>query len=359
MKKIAIVALLLTALFVFSCANPIVDEEAIAPTIISTLPTDSATAVARNQTVEVTFSKDMDSATLNTDSFTLMAGATPVAGAVSTLGAVSSFNPTGDLAPNTLYTATVTVTAADLAGNALAAEKVWTFTTGGTSATGPAVVNLGTARDFVILAKAGIDTIPTSVITGDIGVSPISSLAITGFSLALDSSGTYATSSQIEGKAYAANYTSPAPVKMTTAIYDMEVAYTDAAGRATPDFVELGSGEIGGLTLVPGLYKWGTDVLISTDVTLSGGPSDVWIFQISGGITQASGIRVHLTGGALAKNIFWQTFGPVALNTTAHFEGIVISSTEITLATGASVNGRLLSHTAITLASSTVVQPAP
>ena len=85
----------------------------------------------------------------------------------------------------------------------------------------------------------------------------------------------------------------------------------------------------------------------------------MWIFQISGGITQASGITVHIEGGALAKNIFWQTFGPVALNTTAHLEGIVISSTEITLATGASVNGRLLSHTAITLASSTVVQPAP
>ncbi len=138
-----------------------------------------------------------------------------------------------------------------------------------------------------------------------------------------------------------------------------ETAYTDAAGRATPDFIELGSGQIGGLTLVPGLYKWGTNVLISTDVTLSGGASDVWIFQISGGITQASGITVHLAGGALAKNIFWQTFGPVALDTTAHFEGIIISSTEITLATGASVNGRLLSQTAVTLDSSTVVQPAP
>lgn len=359
MKKIAIVALLLTALFVFGCANPIVDEEVVAPTVISTLPADSATAVARNQTIEVTFSEDMDSATLNTDSFTLMAGVTPVAGTVSTVGAVAGFNPTGDLAPNTLYTATVTVAAADLAGTTMVAEKVWNFTTGGTSATGPAPVNLGTARDFVLLAKAGIGTIPTSAITGDIGVSPIDRNAITGFSLVMDASNTFATSSQVSGRVYAADYISPTPVKMTTAISDMEVAYTDAAGRPTPDFVELGSGEIGGFILVPGLYKWGTDVLISTDVTLSGGPSDVWIFQISGGITQASGITVHLTGGALAKNIFWQTFGPVALNTTAHFEGIVISSTEITLATGASVNGRLLSHTAITLASSTVVRPAP
>ncbi|PKL75809.1 MAG: hypothetical protein CVV27_13435 [Candidatus Melainabacteria bacterium HGW-Melainabacteria-1] len=359
MKKIAIVALLFTVLFVFSCADPIVDEEAIAPTVTSTLPADSATAVARNQTVEVTFSEAMDSATLNATSFTLMEGSNQIAGAVSTTGAVSSFNPTGDLALNTLYTATVTVAAADLDGTTMVTEKVWNFTTGGTSATGPAVVDLGTAKDFVILAKAGIDTIPTSAITGDIGVSPIDRTAITGFSLVMDSSNTFATSSQITGNVYAADYVNPTPSKMTTAISDMEAAYTDAAGRATPDFVELGSGQIGGLTLVPGLYKWGTDVLISTDVTLSGGPSDVWIFQISGGITQASGITVHLDGGALAKNIFWQTFGPVALNTTAHFEGIVISSTEITLATGASINGRLLSHTAITLASSTVVQPAP
>ena len=359
MKKIALFALLLTVLFVFGCANQVSDGETIAPTVISTSPADNATAVARNQTLEIAFSEEMDPATLNADSFTLMAGTSQIVGVVSTVTDMASFDPTEDLALNTLYTATVTVAAADLAGNALAAEKVWTFTTGGTSAAGPAAVDLGTALDFVILAKAGIDTIPTSVITGDIGVSPIDQTAITGFSLVMDASNTFATSSQITGRAYAADYVSPTPVKMTTAISDMEAAYTDAAGRATPDFVELGSGQIGGLTLVPGLYKWGTDVLISTDVTLSGGPSDVWIFQISGGITQASGITVHIEGGALAKNIFWQTFGPVALNTTAHLEGIVISSTEITLATGASVNGRLLSHTAITLASSTVVQPAP
>ena len=68
----------------------------------------------------------------------------------------------------------------------------------------------------------------------------------------------------------------------------MELAYTDAAGRSSPNFTELGGGEIGGLTLVPGLYKWGTVVLISTNVTLSGGPNDVFIFQIAGTLTQAN-----------------------------------------------------------------------
>ena len=359
MRKIMTFTLLLTVLFVFGCANPIIDGETVAPTVSSTLPASDATAVARNKTLEVTFSEDMDSATLNAASFTLTQGGNPVDGAVSTALSVANFNPTSDLMANTLYTATVTVAASDLAGNALAIQKVWSFTTGGTSAAGPAAVNLGTAGDFVILAKSGIDTIPTSAITGDIGVSPIDQTAITGFSLIMDASNTFATSSQITGRAYAADYTSPTPSKMTTAIGDMEIAYTDAAGRATPDFIELGSGQIGGLTLVPGLYKWGTNVLISTDVTLSGGATDVWIFQISGGITQASGIIVHLEGGALAKNIFWQAFGAIALDTTAHMEGIVMSYTEITLATGASVNGRILSQTAVTLDSSTVVQPAP
>ena len=128
----------------------------------------------------------------------------------------------------------------------------------------------------------------------------------------------------------------------------MQTAYTDAAGRTTPDFTELGAGQIGGLTLVPGLYKWGTDVLISSDVTLSGGPNDVWIFQIAGKITQANGTMIHLSGGALAANIFWQSFGDVSLGTTAHFEGVIIAQTAISLATGASINGRLLAQTAVT-----------
>jgi len=226
-------------------------------------------------------------------------------------------------------------------------------------ATGPAPVVLGTAGYFVILAKSGIDTVPNSVVTGDIGVSPIDSTAITGFSLILDASTTFSTSTQVTGMVFAADYTPPTPTNMTTAISDMETAYTDAAGRPTPDFTELGAGDISGLTLVPGLYKWGTGVLISTDVTLSGGADDVWIFQIAGGITQASASSVILTGGALPKNIFWQVFGAVAIDTNAHFEGIILCQTEITLSTGASINGRLLSQTAVTLDQSTVTQPAP
>jgi hypothetical protein len=246
-----------------------------------------------------------------------------------------------------------TITAAD------STTATYTVTVTVAVGAGHQPVNLGTAGNFVILSKSGISTVPTSAVTGDIGVSPIDQTSITGFSETLDGTGTFSTSTQVTGKIYAADYAVPTPINLTTAVSDMETAYTDAAGRTLPDFTELGAGEIGGMTLVPGLYKWGTDVLITTDVTLNGGPNDVWIFQIAGGITQANGRSVILTGGALPKNIFWQSFGVVDLGTTAHFEGIILAQTAITLNTGATINGRLLAQTAVTLDSSTVVQPAP
>ncbi|MBU4012708.1 MAG: DUF3494 domain-containing protein [Proteobacteria bacterium] len=330
-----------------------------APTVTLTIPADLATDVAINRNITATFSEAMDAATITTATFTLTQGATPVPGAVTYVGTTATFNPTSNLAVSTVYTATITTGVKDLADNALAADKIWSFTTGATTAAGPELVNLGTAGDFAILAKSGISTVPSSAITGDIGVSPIDRTALTGFSETMDSSNEFSTSAQVTGKLYAADYAVPTPANLTTAVSDMETAYTDAAGRTLPDATELGAGEIGGLTIVPGLYKWGTGVLISTDVTLNGGPNDVWIFQISGDLTQASATQVILTGGALPKNIFWQTFGAVALDTTAHFEGIVLSYTEITLATGATVNGRLLSQTAVTLDGNTVTQPAP
>jgi hypothetical protein len=219
-------------------------------------------------------------------------------------------------------------------------------------------VNLGTSGNFVILAKSGISTVPSSAIVGDMGVSPIDQTAITGFSLILDPSGVFATSTQVTGKVYAADLADPTPVNLTTAVGDMETAYANAAGRTNPDFTELGAGEIGGLSLVPGLYKWSTDVLITNDVTLNGGSHDVWIFQIAGGIIMASNKSVILTGGAQSKNIFWQSFGSVAIGTTAHFEGIILTQTSISLGTGASVNGILLAQTAVTLDANSVTKPS-
>jgi hypothetical protein len=220
-----------------------------------------------------------------------------------------------------------------------------------------APVHLGAAGNYAILAKSGISSVPSSIVTGDIGVSPIDATGITGFSLTHGAASPFATSAQVTGKAYAPDYSAPTPVNLTAAIGDMETAYTDAAGRTTPDATELGAGEIGGLTLAPGLYKWGTDVLITTDVTLNGSASDVWIFQIAGKLIQANGKRVILTGGARAENIFWQAFGVVTLGSTTHFEGTILSKTSATLGNGASVNGRLLAQTAVTLNANTITAP--
>jgi hypothetical protein len=214
-----------------------------------------------------------------------------------------------------------------------------------------ASLNLGTAGNYVILSKSGISTVPPSAVTGNLGVSPIDSSAITGFSLTLDSSGQFSTSSQVTGKVYGPDYASPTPVNLTTAVSDMQTAYTDAAGRTSPDYTELGAGNIGGMTLTPGLYKWSSAVTIPADVYLAGGSNAVWIFQIAGDLSIAGATSVLLSGGAQPQNIFWQVAGGVGvdLGTTSKFEGTILTQAAINMQTGASINGRLLAQTAVTL----------
>jgi len=210
-------------------------------------------------------------------------------------------------------------------------------------------VNLGTAGNYIILAKSGISTTGTTSIVGDIGVSPISSTAITGFGLIMNPSNQFSTSSKVTGKIYAANYRSPTPTVLTTAISDMQKAYTNAAGRTNPTATELGAGNIGGKTFSPGLYKWSTGVTIPTDVTLLGGANDVWIFQIAGTLDVSNGKKVMLKGGAQAKNIFWVVAGQTTLGTTSVFNGNILGKTAIVLKNGATLNGRALAQTAVTL----------
>ena len=216
-----------------------------------------------------------------------------------------------------------------------------------------APVNLGSAGTFAILSKTGVTDVYASAITGNVGSSPITGAAI------------LVTCTEVSGTIFSVDAAGPLPCTvnaapfLTSAVGDMEAAYLDAEGRSSPDFTEVGAGEIGGLTLPPGLYKWGTGVMISTDVTLTGGPNDIFIFQIAGTLLQANATRVTLTGGAQAKNIFWQVADVVAIGTTAHFEGIVLAKTMVAVKTGASVQGRLLAQTAVTLQMNAVTQPAP
>ncbi len=240
----------------------------------------------------------------------------------------------------------------------LSSALLWTFTTGAVVAAGPMPVVLGAAANYVILAKSGISTVPTSAVIGNLGVSPIDSTAITGFSLVLDSSTEFSTSSQVTGQVFAAGYSQPTPANLTTAVSDMATAYTDAAGRAAGTN-ELGAGNIGGMTLLAGVYKWSTGVTIPTNVTLSGGPNDVWIFQIAGDLMVAGGQSIILSGGAVPNNIFWQVAGGsgVTLGAAAHLQGIVLAATAINLGSTASVNGRLFAQTAVSLISNSVRQP--
>jgi hypothetical protein len=324
------------------------------PSVVSTSPVNNQKVVPRDKEIEFTFSEAMDSSTINNSTFTLTQGTNAIAGTVSYSGLKATFTPSVILASGTSYTATITTGAKNSAGVGIASNAVWNFTTGGSTTT-LAVVSLGAAGDYVIVAKTAINNNSTSVITGSLGLSPAATSYITGLSLT-NATG-YATSAQVTGKIYAADMAAPTPINMTTAINNMITAYNDAAGRTSPDFTELGTGNLGGKTLVPGLYKWTNNVTIPSDVTISGGQDDVWIFQIAGNMTMASAVKINLNGGAQAKNIFWQVAGQATLGTTTHMEGNILSMTGITFQTGSSIHGRALAQTAVILDANTVTMP--
>jgi len=233
------------------------------------------------------------------------------------------------------------------------------FVTDYVRALGPAPVSLGSAGDFGILAKSGISTTGATLITGDIGISPAGASSVTGFGLVLDASNQFATSSLVTGKAYAADYAAPTPTTMTTAVSNMEAAYTDAAGRpaGVGAFLNIGAGTVTTQTIVPGVYTWNSAVTITGDVTLSGGANDVWIFQIAGTLDMEVNNQIILSGGAQAKNIFWQVAGAVTIKSGSRFEGIILAQTNIAMQAGAVLHGRALAQTAVTLIANTVTAP--
>jgi hypothetical protein len=325
-----------------------------APTIFSTNPVDGESDIERNMVVTVTFNQAMNAATINNATFTVEDESEAVSGSVEYSGTTAQFFPDNVFEARTNYTAKISIEAMSTTGVSIAENTEWDFTTGGNNQTLD-VVDLGLAGNYVMLAKSAINNSPTSDITGDLGISPAAGSSITGFSLT-DATG-YATSAQVTGRVYAADMADPTPSNLTTAVENMGSAYDDAAGRSAPDFVEIYTGDIGGRTLSPGLYTWSSTVTATTDVTLSGGTEDVWIFQIAENLTLSSDVEIFLTGGAQAQNIFWQVAGEVTVGTNAHVEGILLSMTGITLTTGASLNGRMLAQTAVILDENIVVQP--
>jgi len=226
----------------------------------------------------------------------------------------------------------------------------------------PTTVDLGLSGNYVILSKAGISTTGTTSITGNMGVSPITSTAITGdWALNLPAGGTFSTSIRVTGNVYASDYATPTPANLSTAVSNMETAFTTANGLVVPAPVnEFMAGNLNGQTLSAGIYKWSTGVVITNGIVLDGGGDNcsTFIFQIAQDLTVANGAIITLQNGAQAKNIFWVVAGSKAeLGTTVDFSGNILCQTLISLNTGAVVHGRLLAQTAVTLNASTVILP--
>jgi hypothetical protein len=317
------------------------------PTVTSETPLDGSTLVCNSSAaVTATFSKAMNPATITTFTFTLTGPSGSVSGAVAYVGAtnVATFTPSAALAVSTLYTATITTGVADTFGNHLAANFVWTFTTATCSSSGG--IPLGTACTFGILgATPVVSSIGLTHVTGDVGISP--ALSITGFPPGTITGAFFMGVGSLAG----------------TAQMDLTTAYNLAAG--TPGGAAL-TGNIGGQTLAPGVYKATTTLGITGDLTLDGStnPNGTWIFQVGSALTTAAGpgmSRVLLTNGAQAHNVFWQIGSSATLGTGSTFAGTIMAQASITVGTGAILNGRALARTgAVTLDSNPVnVPPCP
>jgi hypothetical protein len=212
-----------------------------------------------------------------------------------------------------------------------------------------APVNLLSTSRFAILAATEITDVPASAITGDVGLSPAARSYI-GI-----------TSSEVVGSIYAASDGGAVAIMLTQAQNDLTTAYNDAAGRTpvpTGPFLNPGNGDLSGLNLSPGLYKFTSGALISsTNLTLTGSATNVWIFQIASTLTVGTNIQIILAGGAQASNIFWQVGSVAALNTSTTFEGTIMAHDQITFATDATLDGRALSKSAVTLEFTTITIP--
>jgi len=307
------------------------------PVVISTAPTNGAIPVTTTSNLVANFSEPMNPLTISTATFLLKQGTTPVPGTVTYLGTSATFTPTSPLLPNTVYNATITNVAADLSGNTLQGNYLWSFATG--ALTGQTPVCLA---NFALLAGYTVANTGTSVITGDIGTSHGGS--VIGF-----------PPGTLSGTVHAGDAVAAQGMAAVTA------AYADAVSRSVGPV--LVAGDIGGQTFTAGLYKSTSSLQISSgNLTLDakGNVNAVFIFQVASGLSTAPGTQIVLKGGAQAFNVFWQVGIAASLGANSVFNGSILANDTITLATGVTVNGRLAAiNGAITLQSDTITSPAP
>lgn len=316
------------------------------PTVTSTNPVNGAIGVALNKTINATFSKPLNPSTLSTAHFTVTdSNAVSIAGSVAydSINNIVSFTPSINLAASTTFTALLTTGITDLAGNALASNFTWSFTTG-TQVAQPPIV-FGSAGVFGILAGSTVTSVGPTQINGDLGVSP--GAAVTGF-----------PPGNVNGAIHAGDNAA------AQAKSDLLAAYNDGAARLGAAVLP---GNLGGLTFTPGLYNnqsssgisgTGPQGILTLDA--QGDPNAVFIFQMASTLITDSGTSVVLAGGAKEGNIYWQVGSSATLGTNSIFKGNVLADQSITLTTGATLDGRALTRIgAVTLNSNTVTKPAP
>ena len=328
------------------------------PKVNSNDPANLATGVALNKVISAVFSEAMNSTTITTSSFTLMLGTTPVTGAVNYAGTTATFTPTGNLLSGNTYTATITTVAKNPAGVPLANNYVWTFST--SAPLGPLGVDLKSVARFGIIAGVGVsNNAGFSMINNlDVGIYPGVRSSITGFPPAII----------VNGSMYASDDIAPpgVPAMLLQAQNDLTAVYLYAAGATSPAPATV-SGDQGGKTLAPGIYKSTSTLLIQLgDLTLDaqGDANAVWIFQIASAFTtigggpypSPTGGNVILTGGAQAKNVYWQTGSSATIGDYTSFKGNILALSSITMGAYSNATGRMLARNgSVTMTSTNII----
>jgi hypothetical protein len=347
------------------------------PSVISTEPANTATGVALNKKVTATFSESMNAATINSSTFLLKQGINPISGTVSYVGTTASFIPSVNLQAGTTYTAIITTGAQNPGGNPISEDYVWSFTTTGVTTPPPSI--LGSAAMFGVFGgSAGITNsgLNTVINNGSIGTTGASTL-ITGFHDGTTGdiyTETPLNAGLVTGRIYTAP---PAPGTATSfniasqGLQDATIAYNSISPASRPGGTDPGAGELGGLTLAPGVYKSasGTFKITNGNLTLDamGDPNAEWVFQTASGLTVGiagpTGARsVNLINGAQAKNVYWYVGSAATINAAGGgtMSGTIIASAGVTFSTAGNaaqtvLNGRALSlNASVTLVNTTI-----
>ncbi len=347
------------------------------PVVVSSDPANGAANVPVNKVISATFNEIMNATTINNTTFLLKQGTNPVSGMVSYVGNTASFTPLVNLQAGTTYTATITTGAKNPEGNGIAADYTWSFTTASVIAPPPSI--LGSAAMFGAFGgSAGITNsgLNTVINNGSIGTTGASTL-ITGFHDGTTGdvyTETPLNAGLVTGRIYTAP---PAPGTATSfaiasqGLMDANNAYNSISSASRPGGTDPGAGELGGLTLPPGVYKSasGTFDITNGDLTLDamGDPNAEWIFQTASGLTvgvagPAGARSVKLINGAQAKNVYWHVGSAATINGAGGgvMSGTIIASAGITFSTAGNaaqtvLNGRALSlNASVTMVNTTI-----